>query len=44
MHDIEGFTHQEIAGILGVAEGTSKSRLFDARRRLRVALAEFATE
>lgn len=44
LHDIEGYTHQEIAELLGIAEGTSKSRLFDARRRLRVALAEFAAD
>ncbi len=42
MHDIEGYTHAEIAAATGVAEGTSKSRLFDARGRLRVALADFA--
>lgn len=44
MHDIEGYTHQEIAASLGIAEGTSKSRLFDARGRLRTALADFARE
>jgi RNA polymerase sigma-70 factor (ECF subfamily) len=44
MHDIEGYTHAEIAAATGVAEGTSKSRLFDARARLRVALADFAAE
>lgn len=44
MHDIEGYTHAEIAAAMGVAEGTSKSRLFDARARLRVALADFAAD
>ena len=44
MHDIEGYTHAEIADCLGIAEGTSKSRLFDARARLRVALADFVKE
>lgn len=44
MHDLEGYTHAEIAATTGVAEGTSKSRLFDARARLRVALADFATD
>jgi RNA polymerase sigma-70 factor (ECF subfamily) len=42
MHDIEGYTHQEIADTLGIAVGTSKSRLFDARTRLRAALADLA--
>ena len=44
MHDIEGYTHAEIAESLGIAEGTSKSRLFDARGRLRHALAAFVKE
>lgn len=35
MHDVEGRTHREIASILGIAEGYSKSHLFKARRRLR---------
>ena len=44
MHDIEGYTHAEIAESLGIAEGTSKSRLFEARGRLRQALAAFVKE
>ena len=44
MHDIEGYTHAEIAESLGIAEGTSKSRLFEARGRLRQALAAFVRE
>ena len=39
LHDIEGMTHGEIAQLLGVAEGTSKSQLFSARRALRRLLA-----
>jgi RNA polymerase sigma-70 factor (ECF subfamily) len=35
MHDLEGFSHGEIAEALGVAEGTSKARLSRARSRLR---------
>jgi RNA polymerase sigma-70 factor (ECF subfamily) len=35
LHDIEGFTHEEIAGMLDIEPGTSKSQLFHARRRLR---------
>ncbi|MEW5918055.1 MAG: sigma-70 family RNA polymerase sigma factor [Gemmatimonadota bacterium] len=44
LHDIEGYTHVEIAEMLGIAVGTSKARLFDARARLRQALADFARE
>lgn len=42
LHDVEGFTHEEISGQLGVAIGTSKSQLSRAREKLRVALAPFA--
>ena len=38
MHDVEGFTHQEIADELGIAVGTSKVHLFNARRKLRTLL------
>ncbi|MCA0377585.1 MAG: RNA polymerase sigma factor [Gemmatimonadetes bacterium] len=41
MHDLEGYTHDEIATHLGIAEGTSKSQLSRARARLRTALAAF---
>ena len=41
MHDMEGYTHAEIAEILGVPEGTCKSRLSAARAQLRLALAAF---
>jgi len=44
LHDIEGYTHAEIGKMLGIAEGTSKARLFDARHRLRKALSAFAKE
>jgi len=44
MHSLEGYTHVEIAGILGISEGTSKGRLFHARARLRQLLARFAPE
>jgi RNA polymerase sigma-70 factor (ECF subfamily) len=39
MHAIEGYTHTEIGALLGIAEGTSKKRVFDARARLRIVLA-----
>jgi RNA polymerase sigma-70 factor (ECF subfamily) len=35
LHDLEGYTHSEIGARLGIAPGTSKSRLFEARGRLR---------
>lgn len=44
MHDLEGFTHEEIGETLGIRPGTSKARLFHARRSLRVTLAEFEGE
>jgi RNA polymerase sigma-70 factor (ECF subfamily) len=39
MHDIEGYTHEEIARELGITTGGSKSQLFKARARLRRMLA-----
>jgi RNA polymerase sigma-70 factor (ECF subfamily) len=39
LHDIEGFQHGEISGLLGIADGTSKSQLHKARMRLRSLLA-----
>jgi RNA polymerase sigma-70 factor, ECF subfamily len=44
MHDVEGFTHEEIGTALGIQPGTSKAQLFRARARLRTELAEFAGE
>jgi RNA polymerase sigma-70 factor (ECF subfamily) len=44
MHDVEGFTHDEIARSLGMQPGTSKARLFRARAKLRTALADFARD
>lgn len=38
LHDVEGFEHKEIAEILGVAEGTSKSQVHKARMKLRAML------
>ena len=35
LHDIEGYTHEDIAEFLGVTAGTSKSQLFKARARMR---------
>ena len=44
MHDMEGYTHEEIAASLGVQPGTSKAQLFRARAKLRDALADFVTD
>jgi len=35
LHDVEGYTHDEIAGVLGIETGTSKSRLSRARQLFR---------
>src|ERR1700750_3097363 len=39
MHDVEGYTHEEIAEHLGITPGGSKSQLFKARGKLRKLLA-----
>jgi RNA polymerase sigma-70 factor (ECF subfamily) len=39
LHDVEGFTHEEIAERLGITAGGSKSQLFKARAKLRTLLA-----
>ncbi len=36
LHVIDGFTHDEISGILGISEGTSKSNLMKARENLKM--------
>lgn len=35
MYAVEGYTHQEIAGLLGISEGTSKSQYARAKELLR---------
>jgi RNA polymerase sigma-70 factor, ECF subfamily len=35
LHDVEGYKHREISEMLGIAEGTSKSQLHEARMALR---------
>jgi RNA polymerase sigma-70 factor (ECF subfamily) len=41
MYEMEGYSHQEIARTLGVAETTSKGQLFRARAKLRESLKHF---
>lgn len=38
LHDVEGLEHKQIAEMLGVSEGTSKSQVFKARMKLRAML------
>lgn len=38
LHDIEGYTHDEIGDMLGVTAGTSKSQLFKSRVKMRALL------
>ena len=35
LHDVEGFQHEEIATLLDITDGASRSQLFKARARLR---------
>jgi RNA polymerase sigma-70 factor (ECF subfamily) len=44
LHDIEGYTHDQIASLIGVDVGTSKSQLSRARRALRRRLAPAVAE
>ena len=44
MSDLHGLKYAEIAQILGVPEGTIKSRLFRGRRLLQVQLRDYAVE
>ena len=41
LFDVEGYSHAEIAGILGIPEGTVRSEVFHARRRLRTLLEDW---
>jgi RNA polymerase sigma-70 factor (ECF subfamily) len=43
LHDVEGHTHEEVAALLDIEPGTSKSQLFHARRALRERLRPVAT-
>ena len=40
LHDVEGYTHREIAGLMNIATGTVKAQLHRARGLLRAMLTE----
>ena len=42
MHDVEGYTHEEIGAALGIQDGTSKAQLSRARAKLRGQLSAYA--
>jgi len=44
LHDVEGFTHGEIGGMLGIPEGTARSDLHHARAALRKMLKDVRSD
>jgi RNA polymerase sigma factor (sigma-70 family) len=42
--EVEGYAHREVGELLGISEGTSKSQLFYAKKRLREMLKDVAQE
>jgi RNA polymerase sigma-70 factor (ECF subfamily) len=44
LHDVEGFTHAEIGGMLGIPEGTARSDLHHARMALRRMLRDLRSD
>jgi RNA polymerase sigma-70 factor (ECF subfamily) len=40
LFEVEGYAHAEIGLVLGIPEGTARSEVFHARRKLRMALGE----
>jgi len=44
LFDVEGYSHAEIAQVLRIPEGTVRSEVFHARRRLRALLADWKEE
>jgi RNA polymerase sigma-70 factor (ECF subfamily) len=44
LHDLHGWTHDEIAVAIGTSSGMSRQHLFKARKRLRGALGERRSE
>jgi len=44
LFEVEGYTHKEIGRKLRISENTSKSQLFNAKRRLREKLTEYGND
>jgi RNA polymerase sigma-70 factor (ECF subfamily) len=44
LYVMEGFQHQEIANLLGISEGTSKSNLFKAKKILKTKIEELTSQ
>lgn len=44
LHDLHGWSHDEIGGVIGTSSGMSRQHLFKARKRLRGALSERSAE
>ena len=42
--EVEGYAHKEVAEMLGISVGTSKSQLFYAKKKLRASLSEYGYE
>ena len=40
LHDVEGYTHEEISSMLDISVGTSKSQLHHARKTMRALMGE----
>lgn len=43
LYVVDGYAHKEIAEMLGISEGTSKSQLFDARKKLQHMIKNYHT-
>lgn len=41
MIEVEGYSHKEVAEMMGISTGTSKSQLFYAKRKLREILSDY---
>jgi len=43
LYVIDGYTHKEIGDMMGISEGTSKSQLFEARKKLQAMIKNYHT-